>query len=570
MSAPVDPIRRATRSATDIAAELRREFDLALHARYGTQPKPDPVLATLFHSLAVQVARVYDEAATVLPVAVLDDLIGALDLPMRLAEPAQAVVAFENIEQRERITPETELLGYSRTGEQLGFTPDEAIDIAPVQLVFAAVLEGGRLTTLPGARRAGGELLPPASVPLPIAAPPTIFLAFDCDAAHLSEIGVFIDVLPDDERVARAIRRSPWQMLDQQGRVSSDGVLIARPGRGGVQRLRWFAESARASDADDDPVAKLVRIGEGLYGSRVWIFPPVPAWRRHLTMPPPAIAAFVPRLLPPDHRNALAKPFAWVQIPLPAGTSGVADAVQRVAVNCVAASNIEVWNEHIPFDRTGTVVTLRPEGNAQRHLMGVISVTGESGTPYVEDADVSAAIGFGRYRVRSGRLECRPARTSAGRYESYAMARLLYCDGERANAIDVGDIRRINSKLANVTAQVTSLTTTRGGSSPLAYADARLRFAELLRSRERVVTAADYEIAARAYEPRITAVDVTSATEMSGRGVELVDSVAVRVSRADFADPDAELVRLRDLLQRHLAQRCVIGHRIVVVVHADE
>jgi hypothetical protein len=257
-----------------------------------------------------------------------------------------------------------------------------------------------------------------------------------------------------------------------------------------------------------------------------------------------------------------------VQIPLPAGTTGVAEAVQRIAVNCVTVSNIEVWNEHIPFDRTGSVVTMRPEGNAQRHLMGVISVTGESGGAYVEEADVSSGIGFGRYRVRSERLECRPARTSAGRYDTYAMARLLYCDGERANGIDVGDVRRINSKLANVTARVTSLTTTRGGSSPLAYADARLRFAELLRSRERVVTAADYEIACRAFEPRIRAVRVTSATEMTEHGVELVDSVAVGVSREDFTDPDAELVRLRHLLQRHLEQRCVIGHRIVVQIDA--
>jgi hypothetical protein len=83
-----------------------------------------------------------------------------------------------------------------------------------------------------------------------------------------------------------------------------------------------------------------------------------------------------------------------------------------------------------------------------------------------------------------------------------------------------------------------------------------------------VVTAADYEIASRAYEPRITDVHVVSATEMTGQGVELVDAVTVRVSRADFTDPDAELVRLRDLLQRHLESRCVIGHRIVVTVDA--
>ena len=113
---------------------------------------------------------------------------------------------------------------------------------------------------------------------------------------------------------------------------------------------------------------------------------------------------------------------------------------------------------------------------------------------------------------------------------------------------------------------MSSLTVTRGGSSPLPYADARLRFAELLRSRERVVTAADVEIASRAYEPRIREVRVASAAQRTERGLELVDAVTAVVAPDDFADPDAELPRLRDLLQRHLQSRCAIGHRIHVEV----
>ena len=109
----------------------------------------------------------------------------------------------------------------------------------------------------------------------------------------------------------------------------------------------------------------------------------------------------------------------------------------------------------------------------------------------------------------------------------------------------------------------------RGGSSPLAYADARLRFAELLRSRERVVTAADIEIASRAFEPRISGVEVDSGAEMTDRGLELVTTVRARVSPSEFADPDAELVRLRDSLEHHLESRCVIGHRIRVTIDAN-
>ena len=261
---------------------------------------------------------------------------------------------------------------------------------------------------------------------------------------------------------------------------------------------------------------------------------------------------------------------AWLQIPLPAGTSGVGDAIQRIAVNCTTASNIEIWNEQLPFDRVGSTVTLRPEGNAARHLLGVLSVTGETGTRYVEEADVSADPSFGRYRVRGGHISCRPARTTAGRFDTYAMLRLLLCDGERANGLEPGSVRRIESKLENVTAQVSNLTVSRGGSSPLIYADARLRFAELLRSRERVVTAADIEIASQAFEPRIGTVDVEPGAEMTDRGLELVNAVRVVVNPSDFADPTAELVRLRDSLERHLEARCVMGQRIRVTVDAAE
>ena len=568
MTTPSDAIALVTRSASEIAAELRREFELALHARYGTQPKPDPVLATLFHSLAVQIARVYDEAATVLPVAVLDDLIAALDLPVRTAEPAQTVVWFTGIERAERVTPETEIIGYARTGEQIGFSPDDSIVLSPATLVFAAVFEGGRLQTLPGAHIPGGaEMLPPASAPLSLGAPPTLFLAFACGEAHLGELGLFIDVLPQDERVAHAFRQSPWYLLNAKGLVHEAGVMRSVVGRGGVLRLNWF-DAAPDSTAADDAIAQHVPIGEGPYGSRTWIMPVVPEERRHVTAFPPAILAAAERLIPLAHREAYARPFAWLQVALPAGLTGVANAVQRIAVNCVTASNIEIWNEQLPFDRAGSSVALRPEGNARRHLMGVLSVTGESGERYVPDADVSAEPSQGRYHVRGARLDCRPSRSSAGRLDSYAMLRLLYCDGERANGLEPGDVRRIESKLENVTAQVSNLTVSRGGAAPLEYADARLRFAELLRSRERVVTASDMEIAARAFEPRIKSVRVASSAQTTERGLALVNAVTVSVHSSDFADPEAELARLRDALQRHLAARCVIGHRIRVDVDA--
>ena len=54
MATTTSVLGSAARDASDIAAELRREFDVALFQRYGTQAQPDPVLATLFPAFATQ------------------------------------------------------------------------------------------------------------------------------------------------------------------------------------------------------------------------------------------------------------------------------------------------------------------------------------------------------------------------------------------------------------------------------------------------------------------------------------------------------------------------------------
>ncbi len=117
---------------------------------------------------------------------------------------------------------------------------------------------------------------------------------------------------------------------------------------------------------------------------------------------------------------------------------------------------------------------------------------------------------WGRFRyLGAGRFEFAPARQASGRFDLYAMLRILYCDGDSANGIAAGKIEQIRSELPqNPLARVTSLTPSKGGSNPPEYPEARLRFAEQLRTRERVVTAADIEIAVRATEPRVTDVQV--------------------------------------------------------------
>ncbi|HEX2202303.1 MAG TPA: hypothetical protein VHG91_03340, partial [Longimicrobium sp.] len=270
-------------------------------------------------------------------------------------------------------------------------------------------------------------------------------------------------------------------------------------------------------------------------------------------------------LLPEDApADALERPLAWVQVPLPAGLAGVAHALHRVEVNCVTASNVEVWSEQVPFDRMGTVVTLRPEGSLERHVMGVLSVTGERGGAYAEASDLGAGPGAGRWRWREGRLELTPARHATGRADAYAMVRLLLCDGEKGNGLETGRVCRIGADLANVTAQVANLTVSGAGSAPPPYPPARLRFAELLRTRERVVTAADVEVAARVFDPRVVGAEVEARAEAGAHGVERV--LAVRARADGVADPAAELPRLRALLEAHLQARAPLGVTVRVEV----
>lgn len=551
------------RTAPEIASELRREFDRALYAHYGTQSRPDPVLATLFHTLSVQVARVYEEAESVFPTAVLDELVGALGMPPRLAHPAQTVVHFTRIDQRERITPETELSGTARTGERMVFVPDEAVEAAPTELVFAAVFEEGRLHALSGARVPGGPPVPPGSTPLPRwESPPALYLAFHPDAAHLGGMGLYVEVSAASPAVAAALARGPWQLLDGAGCVCEAGMMRARPGRGGVRRLGWMDEPA-PGDAETPDVPTL---DAGVYGGQVWVLPPVPPERRWLCAAPAGMEDAARRLLPDGHPGALDDPLAWLRVPLPAGVRGVADAVSRVVPNCVTASNMEVWSEQVFFERAGGAVTLAPEGRAERHVMRVVSVSGECGVEYSEEADVAAPLSRGRFRYRAGELEFRPARGATGRTDGYAMARLLFCDAERANGMEAGDLNRIGSSLANATAQVTNLVPSRGGCAPPPFADARTRFAEQLRTRERVVTAADVEIAVRAFEPRVRSVFVEPAAEPHDGALRPVQRVTAAVDPSDFADADAEVVRLRAQLERHLEERSILGQRVRVEI----
>ncbi len=564
------PLGTSMRGAANIAAEMRRDFQRAFQSQFDRAPMQDPVLVTLMHALAVQVGRVYTEAEDKFPWQVLDDLMNGLGMPRLMALPAQTVIAFSNLDRRERIGPDLSLQGMTQAGERMMFAPDVSIELAPTTLVFAAVSENRQLHIVPGAVLPGGIPWPPNSVPCGAAGgPPALLLAFDADTAGLGGLGLHVNTGAVGHKVASALERSPWILLGDDGVSRDAGTLRTTPTRGGVQMLDWFdAQAQDDADAVEGSVAS-VDVGTGPFGESVWVFPPIPSEKRWRCAPPRAYAQAIMALCPEDETAYIERRLVWVFIPLPAGTIDVASAIQGITLNAVTASNIEVFVEQVTFDRIGNVVAMRPEGDERRHLMGVLSVVGESGTRYAQDADLDAPSTAGRWRARDGRIELRPARRASGRVDGFAVLRLLLCDGARGNGVEPGAITRITGSLENVTAQVVNLSATRGGASPPSYSAARQRFAELLRTRERVVTVADYDITARAFDPRITAVVVDPLSEIADGALRAVDNVIVRAPRAEFSDPDADTIRLRDGLERHLARRAVLGRSVRVVVELD-
>lgn len=556
----------AARSAGELAAQLRRDFASAYAARYpDEQQQPDPVLETLFHALAVQLERIYNDAERVFPEAVFDDIVDGLGLPPRVALPAQVVLGFKNINQRETISTELSFLGQNKSGEAVRFLADVPVQLAPTTLAFAAVAENGTVTSIAGARVPnGGPLIGPRAVSLPgWNAAPTLFLAFECDDRHLSGLGVFVDSTSDI--VNRALCRGRWQLFDETSTLSEHNQFRSLQGPGGVRLLQWPEDQ---SDFIEQSALgqRSYRVDEGPVGPRVFVFPPIPPGSRHRSLPPRSILAALPTLLPQGGERIVKGSLVWVQAALPVGTREVASSVRRIVPNCVSASNLEILAQRIQFARAGTAVSLEPEARRNQHIIGILGVSGDQAVPYVNENDVAAPAASGRYRHRGRVLDLSPRVGPTGIVDRAAYVRLLACDGERANGMVPGAIDRADRAMTNVTAQVTSLTETSGGSAPPPFADARLRLAELLRTRERVVTASDFDACSKAFDGRIVDVRVDSRVEVDHQGVSRsVLHVSAAVDTEGHTSQPG-IVRLRDQLERHLQAHAVIGQLVRVTV----
>jgi hypothetical protein len=260
-----------------------------------------------------------------------------------------------------------------------------------------------------------------------------------------------------------------------------------------------------------------------------------------------------------------AAPRVWLRVSMPRDIPPLRTSIAGAALHSVTASNVECLNQTITFAQHGTSIpVVREAGGAGQHLVAPLSVVGEQGAAYVPDIQPSPDRRLGRFAIRNGRVELRPALWPDGRSEAYANVRLWITAGAAGNDVAPGRVTGFVRPGAMPRLGVTNATAAAGGTDVEAFGSARLRFADALLSRDRIVTRDDLRHAVRAFDARIHEADLTTGAIRTPQGLQRAEHVSVRIDDDDFVDPAAELPMLQHDLQRHLTGRFPAGTVVTV------
>src|SRR5512140_2708884 len=112
-------------SYTEIATKLQEDFRRLLKES-GEVPDADldPVIKTLFWTIAHRIDSVASFVRQKLPSNVLDYLIQNLGIPVLRSQPAQTVVRFHLAKESDYFERFTKLVAYSSSGDKLIFHTD--------------------------------------------------------------------------------------------------------------------------------------------------------------------------------------------------------------------------------------------------------------------------------------------------------------------------------------------------------------------------------------------------------------------------------------------------------------
>jgi hypothetical protein len=556
-----------TEIATKLSEDYRRRMrESGIPADSGS----DPTIELLLRTVAHRINSIESYVRENLPSEILDKLIANLGIPVLRSQPAQTVVRFHVPKDSEYFDRFTKLVAYTATRERLIFHTDSALRVSEAKLAFAAGYEEGKLLPL-----ACGPYPPeiegrysrdPVAVDLGPA--PFLLLALDLHPdIHMDRHGIFLDLTLEGRRLLRPAQREIWCLLDESGNVTSRLMMTPKISSGGLQLLNWINPPEQPLPASINTHGEAHELAGGFFGTRAYLFPSLPQDRRPVSLIPARLAEPMRRMFRTGFDAAFQRPRGWIKILLPPDLRNFAQHLLHVWVNAVTASNVEVFEETVRFAASGTSIPVSNEGGMGKHLVRPISIQGNRGQPYVPaEAPIDDSTA-GRYALVHGRLEMTPGRSYDGQTDEYVNVRLLVSNGMQGNNVMPGGLQSFATHNARPGIRIENPVQSAGGTDSVPYAEKYEYFADMIRSRERLVTKADIDHFVRCIDHRIKEVKVQPVLErQSGGGLRRIYQMTIPLRRQDFAEPDVEEDLLVRKIENELQRRAPLDLQFKVEV----
>jgi hypothetical protein len=544
----------------DIDRSLRDDFRRRVKDFGISVEATDPVLAVLFRTFAHQIERVYADTGRMRQ-SLLDELMAGLQLPQRLAHPAQAVVRFSSHGQRAKtLRCGTELNARASTGERLTFGLDATVQVSSARIALALGYQDQQLQLLPSVGTAETlQAYRPSIDPVKVnlGAQPALLLAIeDLPPTLLRRHGIFFELGPGSFSLQEALRKEPWWTFGEDGTLSGAGLMRPRRVNGGVYQLEWQVETDQATKAESE----LPEIPDGFYSGRQFVFPEMDESRRLLCRVPRFLDGALARICGRDISSFLSTPRVWIKIPLPPGAPSLRNAVNGILLHAMTASNVFCRNQTIQLERDGTSVPVgRSSDGIQEMLVAPLSVSSLGNEPYQAGLRPRRNAAVGWYELHNERLTLHPGIEPDGQPQTAVNVRLWLTNGELGNRVGPGDITGFANNATFDDISLNHVTAAAGGTNGEDYSSTQRRFAEALLSRGRIVTRADLETSTLGFDRRILAVEVRSQIERQPEGLRRMERLWVTLDEAGFASPELELPVLQQGLESYLRQRLVQG-----------
>jgi hypothetical protein len=544
----------------DIDRSLRDDFRRRVKDFGISVDATDPVLAVLFRTFAQQIEGVYADTGRMRQ-SMLDELMAGLQLPQRLAHPAQSVVRFSSRSQRAKVLRAgTELNARASSGERLTFGLDATIHVSSAQIALAMAYQDQQLQLLPGVEMteslaAYRPSIDPVKVNL--GAQPALLLAIEnLPPTLLRKHAIFFELGPGSFVLQESLRREPWWIFGEDGTLNGDGLMRPRRVNSGVYQLEWQLEAKQAAKAESE----LPAIPDGFYSGRQFVFPEMEESRRLLCTAPRYLEGALSRLCGRNMASFLSTPRVWIKIPLPPGVPSLRNAINGILLHAMTASNVFCRNQTIQLARDGASVPVgRSSDGVHEMLVAPLSVSSMSNEPYEAGVRPRRNASVGWYELHNDRLTVHPGSDADGQPQRAVNVRLWLTNGELGNRVGPGDITGFANSATFDDISVNHVTAAAGGTNGEDHPSTQRRFAEALLNRGRIVTRADLEASTLAFDRRILAVEVRSQIERQPEGLRRMERLWVTLDEAGFTQAELELPVLQQGLEAYLRERLVQG-----------